>query len=103
MDPKKIKTIINWQDPKSVTGFKLFLKICNYYRQFIAKWLNKTKIFTQMTKKNKLWKWNNKKSKLFKKIKKLFTEKPILKIYQPELPIKVEINASDFALKACLL
>jgi len=40
---------------------------------------------------------------LFQKTKKKFTKKPILKIYQPELPIRVEIDASDFALKACLL
>jgi len=38
-----------------------------------------------------------------KKIKNKFIEEPILKIYQPELPIKVETNALDFALKACLL
>jgi len=30
-------------------------------------------------------------------------EEPILKIYQPELPIKIKTNALDFALKACLL
>ena len=42
MDPKKIETIVNWQDLESVTGLRLFLGFCNYYRRFIAKWLNKT-------------------------------------------------------------
>jgi len=32
-----------------------------------------------------------------------FTEKPILKVYQSELSIRVETDALDFALKACLL
>ena len=31
IDPKKIKAIVNWQDPKNVTGLKLFLGFCNYY------------------------------------------------------------------------
>ena len=31
MDPKKIKAIVNWQDPKSIIGFKLFLGFYNYY------------------------------------------------------------------------
>ena len=31
MDPKKIKAMVNWQDLKSVTGLRLFLKFCNYY------------------------------------------------------------------------
>ena len=38
-----------------------------------------------------------------KKIKKEFIKKPILKIYQSELLIKVETDVSDFALGACLL
>jgi len=53
MDPKKIKAIVNWQDLKSVIDLKLFLGFCNYYKRFIAKWLNKTKSFIKITKKNK--------------------------------------------------
>jgi len=46
MDPKKIKAIVNWQDPENVTGLRLFLEFCNYYRRFITKWLDKIKPFT---------------------------------------------------------
>jgi len=37
IDLKKIKVIINWQDPENVIGLKLFLKLYNYYRRFIIK------------------------------------------------------------------
>jgi ribosome-interacting GTPase 1 len=37
IDLKKIKAIVNWQDPESITGLRLFLKFCNYYHRFIAK------------------------------------------------------------------
>ena len=40
---------------------------------------------------------------LFQKTKKKFTEEPILKIYQPELLIRVETNTLDFTLGAYLL
>jgi len=40
---------------------------------------------------------------LFQEVKEKFTEEPILKIYQSELPIRVETDALDFALGACLL
>jgi hypothetical protein len=53
IDPKKIKAIVNWQDLKSVIGLKLFLKFCNYYHKFIAKWLKKTELFTRIIKKSK--------------------------------------------------
>jgi len=37
IDPKKIEAIVNWQDPENITGLKLFLGFCNYYRRFIIK------------------------------------------------------------------
>ena len=37
IDPKKIKAIVKWQNPKSIIGLKLFLGFCNYYKQFIIK------------------------------------------------------------------
>jgi len=37
IDPKKIEAIVNWQDLENVTGLRLFLRFCNYYRRFIIK------------------------------------------------------------------
>jgi len=37
IDLKKIKAIVNWQDPENITGLRLFLGFCNYYRRFIIK------------------------------------------------------------------
>ena len=31
MDPKKIKAIVNWQEPSNVTELRSFLGFCNYY------------------------------------------------------------------------
>ena len=56
-----------------------------------------------MTKKDKLWKWDDDKKRLFKEVKEKFTEEPILRIYQLRLPTKVETNAFDFVLGVCLL
>jgi hypothetical protein len=53
MDLKKIKAIVNWQDPESVIGLKSFLGFCNYYYRFIAKWLKEIESFTRIIKKNK--------------------------------------------------
>ena len=61
-------------------------------------WLKNIKPFTRLTKKNKLWKWQEEQRTLFKKLKELFTAELILKIYTPNLPIVVEIDVLDFAL-----
>jgi len=52
MDLKKIEAIVKWKDSESVTGLKLFLGFCNYYRRFIANWLHETEPFIRITKKN---------------------------------------------------
>ena len=52
IDLKKIKAIINWKDPKSITGLRLFLGFCNYYRRFIGNWSHKIEPFIKITKKN---------------------------------------------------
>ena len=31
IDSKKIKTIVNWQDPENITSLRLFLEFYNYY------------------------------------------------------------------------
>jgi len=37
IDPKKIKAIVNWQDPENIISLRLFLGFCNYYKRFIIK------------------------------------------------------------------
>ena len=61
------------------------------------------KLFTRLTKKNKLWKWQEKQRKLFKKLKELFTAELILKIYILSLPIIVKIDVLDFVLGVYLI
>jgi len=36
IDLKKIKAIVNWQEPENIIQLRLFLGFCNYYRRFIA-------------------------------------------------------------------
>jgi len=51
IDLKKIKAIVNWQEPENVTQLRSFLGFCNYYKRFIAQWLKDIKPLTRLTKK----------------------------------------------------
>ena len=103
MDLKKIKAIVNWQEPKNVTQLRSFLGFYNYYRRFIAQWSKNIEPFTRLTKKEELQVWAEKQKKLFKELKELFTQEPILKIYQPGLEIVVKTDILDFTLGACFI
>ena len=66
-------------------------------------WLKNIKLFTRLTKKNKMWKWQEEQKTLFKELKELFTAEPILKIYMLSLLIVVETDALDFILGVYLV
>ena len=61
-------------------------------------WLKNIKPFTRLTKKNKLWKWEEEQRTLFKELKELFTVELILKIYTLSLPTVVKTDILDFVL-----
>jgi len=65
MDPKKIEAIIEWKDLKSITGLRLFLGFCNYYKRFIANWLYKTEPFMRIIKKKQIMELEQLNEKLF--------------------------------------
>ena len=66
-------------------------------------WLKNIEPFTRLTKKNKLWKWQEKQKTLFKKLKKLFTAELILKIYILSILIVVKIDILDFIFSVYLV
>ena len=53
INPKKIKAVLEWQQPKNITELQSFLKFYNYCRKFIKYQLDKIKLFTKLTKKDK--------------------------------------------------
>ena len=54
IDLKKIKAIINWQNPENVIGLRSFLEFYNYYQRFIVNQSDKTELFTKIIKKSKI-------------------------------------------------
>ena len=66
-------------------------------------WLKNIKLFTRLTKKNELWKWQKKQKTLFKKLKELFTVKPILKNYILNLLTVIKTDILDFILGVYLV
>ena len=66
-------------------------------------WLKNIELFTRLTKKNKLWKWQKEQRMLFKELKELFIAELILKIYTLSLLTVVEIDILDFVLGVYLV
>ena len=47
-----------------------------------------------LTKKDTPWQWNKEQQEAFDSIKRQFCTEPILKVYDPELPTRAEMDGS---------
>jgi hypothetical protein len=104
MDPAKIGTVADWETPKSFRDVQVFLGYANFYRRFILRYSKVARPITdlligmQRGRKSGPFLWTDEADKAFRKLKTCFTTAPILRLYDPSLPIRVETDASGYAI-----
>ncbi|XP_022964749.1 uncharacterized protein LOC111464739 [Cucurbita moschata] len=59
IDPAKIEAVKNWPRPTTVTEVQSFLGLAGYYRQFVQGFSKIATPLTGLTKKGKLFTWND--------------------------------------------
>ncbi|WVZ84351.1 hypothetical protein U9M48_031391 [Paspalum notatum var. saurae] len=57
VDPSKVKDVLNWKQPETVTEIRSFLGLAGYYRRFIKDFSKIAKPMTSLTKKNAKFVW----------------------------------------------
>ena len=80
MSEEKVKAVLSWEMPKSLTEVQSFLGFANFYRRFIQDYSQVARPLTELTKREAAqeWRWNPKAEKAFKELKNRFTTAPIL-------------------------
>ena len=102
MDPAKVTSILDWPVPKSVKNVQSFLGFANFYRKFILHYSTLSSPLTSLCRKSVKFTWSAAADAAFRQLQQAFTSAPILNHFQPELPLTLEADASDFAL-GCVL
>lgn len=95
VDPEKTAVIRNWKTPMSVRGIQSFLGFCNFYRRFIENYSRIARPLSKLTRMNVPFVWTEQCQTAFEELKKRLQNAPILYHYQPDLPTKLETDASD--------
>ena len=103
IDPSKVKTILDWPEPRKVKEIQSFLGFANFYRRFIADYSHIVVPLTHLTRKSVLWTFTEEACSSFNALKSVFTSIPVLASWVPDKPLSiVETDASDYALGAIL-
>ncbi|WVZ79080.1 LOW QUALITY PROTEIN: hypothetical protein U9M48_026705 [Paspalum notatum var. saurae] len=76
LDPSKVKDVLNWKQPETVTEIRSFLGLAGYYRRFIKDFSKTAKPMTSLTKKNAKYLWSSNCEEAFQTLKKLLTSAP---------------------------
>src|SRR5579859_6499422 len=102
MDPEKLVAITTWPVPKSVHDVRVFLGLANFYRRFILNFSKVAGAMTALLKKNNKFRWMAEAQEAFERLPSAFTSAPILRQFDASLPVILEADASDYALRAVI-
>ncbi len=102
MNSFKINIIVNWFILINVKDVQSFLDFANFYRRFIYDYSRIIISLTHLIRKDVLFVWFQKYQIAFNILKKVFTFKIILRHYNLDHKIVIEIDASNYVFKDIL-
>jgi hypothetical protein len=123
MESDRISTIEGWPTPKAIRDVQILLGFTNFYRRFIWKYAKVTLPLSELLKKadkagkppkgrprcqksencgKVKWEWTRQAEFAFRKLKRTFTEAPILQHFDLAKPIILQTDASGFAIAGIL-
>jgi hypothetical protein len=101
-DPGKIKEIVEWKAPKTITKLRGFLGLTGYYRRFIKGYATICKPLHEVLRKNAFI-WTNAQQEAFDQLKTIMSTPPVLALPDFSIPFVLESDASGYGLAAVLM
>lgn len=102
-NPEKVRAIVEYERPSTVTKLRRFLGMANYYRRFIDDFSGVTSPLSDLLKtKSKILGWNDAAEEAFAAIKEKLISAPILAPPDFNLEFTLQTDASDVAVAGIL-
>ncbi|CCE31947.1 uncharacterized protein CPUR_05804 [Claviceps purpurea 20.1] len=81
-----------------VETVRSFLGFANFYREFAPQFADIAAPLTELTRRGKLWRWDEVHQTAFDRMKEILVCAPVLAMYDPELETIVEADSSGYGL-----
>jgi hypothetical protein len=78
VDPGKVKEVLEWKPPTTVSEVRSFLGLTGYYHRFIPNFSKIVKPITELLKMGNKYLWSEACDEAFKHLKRLLTTSPVL-------------------------
>jgi len=103
MDPVKVKAVKNWPIPRNVRDVHGFLGFANFYRRFVKDFAALARPLNDLTRKNFVFAWGTHEQATFDTLQEAFTSAPVLALWNPDRPTRIEVDASGYAMGGALM
>jgi hypothetical protein len=104
MDDHKVKAIVDWESPKSVSALRSFLGLTSYYHKFIKNFVKIIAPLTNLLKKSAVtYEWEGACDEAFETLKGILVKTPVLKLPDFDKDFEIHSDASDFAIGGVLV
>ncbi|WVZ24709.1 hypothetical protein V8G54_003253 [Vigna mungo] len=101
MDSDKIKTVVEWGEPRTLKALRGFLGLTGYYRRFVAGYGKIVQPLTELLKKGKFV-WSDQARSAMEKLKADITSAPVLTLPDFNQEFQIECDASRGGVGAVL-
>ena len=95
--PEKLESIAKMPAPKNPKEVKQFLGLVGYYRKFVPRFADISRVLTHLTKKDVEFKWTPECEKCFQILKEFLQQAPILRYPDPQASYTLYTDASKYA------
>ena len=102
MNLEKIRVIFEWAVSRTVKQIQSFLDFCNFYRRFIEGFAKLADPLTQLSKKDRLFDWNEACQLAFEGLKKRVTSAPVLQHFDHTQKTYLKTDFSDYVIGGIL-
>lgn len=102
-DLKYLRAIREMPVPNNKRDVMRILGMCKFLSRYIPNLSASTANLRELTKNNVKWQWNIQHVQEFENIKGIISTSPVLRIYDPKLPIVIQTDASKDGIGCVLL
>ena len=95
--PEKLESIAKMPAPRNPKEVKQFLGLVGYYRKFVPRFADISRVLTHLTKKNVDFKWTRECENCFQILKEFLQQAPILRYPDPQASYTLYTDASKYA------
>ena len=95
--PEKLESIAKMPAPRNPKEVKQFLGLVGYYRKFVPRFADISRVLTHLTKKDVKFKWMPECENCFQILKEFLQQAPILQYPDPQASYTLYTDASKYA------